>query len=143
MSPLPVGVSAFPDEIYTAPRSWAEKAYPNLIHFNRLAEGRALRRLGAAEVLLRGGPDHVPVLAMKEVRSTRMDFTPPTVPSSSEGHVPSFDGATGWLNSPPLEPADLRGRVVVVDFCTYTCINWLRQLPYVRAWARGTPAMVS
>ena len=72
---------------------------------------------------------------MKEVRSTRMDITRPTVPSSSEGHVPSFDGATGWLNSPPLEPADLRGRVVVVDFCTYTCINWLRQLPYVRAWA--------
>jgi hypothetical protein len=52
-----------------------------------------------------------------------------------EGRLPSFDGATGWLNSAPLAPADLRGKVVVVDFCTYTCINWLRQLPYVRAWA--------
>src|SRR5439155_1249696 len=41
----------------------------------------------------------------------------------------------GWLNSPPLAPADLRGKVVLVDFWTYTCINWLRQLPYVRAWA--------
>jgi thiol-disulfide isomerase/thioredoxin len=52
-----------------------------------------------------------------------------------EGELASFDGATGWLNSPPLTPADLRGKVVVVDFWTYTCINWLRQLPYVRAWA--------
>ena len=46
-----------------------------------------------------------------------------------------FDGATGWLNSPPLTPAGLRGKVVLADFWTYTCINWLRQLPYVRAWA--------
>jgi thiol-disulfide isomerase/thioredoxin len=46
-----------------------------------------------------------------------------------------LDGATGWLNSPPLTPAGLRGKVVVVDFWTYTCINWLRQLPYLRAWA--------
>jgi len=52
-----------------------------------------------------------------------------------EGDLPSFDGATGWLNSPPLTPADLHGKVVVVNFWTYTCINWLRQLPYVRAWA--------
>ena len=52
-----------------------------------------------------------------------------------EGHLPSFDGATGWLNSPPLTPAGLRGRVVLVDFWTYTCVNWLRTLPYVRAWA--------
>ena len=53
----------------------------------------------------------------------------------SEGHLPSFDGATGWLNSEPLAPAGLLGRVVLVDFWTYTCINWLRTLPYVRAWA--------
>jgi thiol-disulfide isomerase/thioredoxin len=52
-----------------------------------------------------------------------------------EGHLPGFDGATGWLNSPPLTPADLRGRVVLVNFWTYTCINWLRSLPHVRAWA--------
>jgi thiol-disulfide isomerase/thioredoxin len=50
-------------------------------------------------------------------------------------HMPSLDGATGWLNSEPLGPAELRGRVVLVDFWTYTCINWLRTLPYVRAWA--------
>ncbi len=51
-----------------------------------------------------------------------------------EGRFPSLAGATGWLNSPPLEPEELRGKVVVVDFCTYTCINWLRTLSYVRAW---------
>jgi thiol-disulfide isomerase/thioredoxin len=52
-----------------------------------------------------------------------------------EGTLPSFDGATGWLNSPPLTPATVRGKVVLVNFWTYTCINWLRQLPYLRAWA--------
>ena len=51
-----------------------------------------------------------------------------------EGHVPPFDGATGWLNSEPLTPEGLRGRVILVDFWTYTCINWLRTLPYLRAW---------
>ena len=52
-----------------------------------------------------------------------------------EGRLPSFDGATGWLNSEPLTNADLRGKVILVNFWTYTCINWLRQLPYLRAWA--------
>jgi thiol-disulfide isomerase/thioredoxin len=52
-----------------------------------------------------------------------------------EGRLPSFEGATGWLNSPPLTAGGLRGKVVLVNFWTYTCINWLRQLPYVRAWA--------
>jgi thiol-disulfide isomerase/thioredoxin len=52
-----------------------------------------------------------------------------------EGHLGGFDGAIGWLNSSPLGAADLRGKVVLVDFWTYTCINWLRTLAYVRAWA--------
>jgi thiol-disulfide isomerase/thioredoxin len=49
--------------------------------------------------------------------------------------MPSLAGATGWLNSPPLTAEGLRGKVVLVQFCTFTCINWLRTLPYVRAWA--------
>ena len=49
--------------------------------------------------------------------------------------MPPLDGATAWLNSAPLTAADLRGRVVLVQFWTFTCINWLRTLPYVRAWA--------
>jgi thiol-disulfide isomerase/thioredoxin len=53
----------------------------------------------------------------------------------SEGRLPSFEGATGWLNSEPLTPEGLRGRVVAVQFWTYTCVNWLRTLPYVRGWA--------
>ena len=52
-----------------------------------------------------------------------------------EGHMPRFDGATAWLNSRPLTPDGLRGSVVLVQFWTYTCINWLRTLPYIRAWA--------
>jgi thiol-disulfide isomerase/thioredoxin len=52
-----------------------------------------------------------------------------------EGDLPSLGGATEWLNSPRLTPAGLRGKVVLVNFWTYTCINWLRQLPHVRAWA--------
>ena len=54
---------------------------------------------------------------------------------SIEGDLPSFAGATGWLNSQPLKPSDLHGKVVLVEFWTYTCINWLRTEPYVRAWA--------
>lgn len=52
-----------------------------------------------------------------------------------EGELPSLDGATGWLNSQPLAADSLRGKVVLVQFWTYTCVNWLRTLPYVRAWA--------
>ena len=52
-------------------------------------------------------------------------------------HMPRFAGAAEWLNSEPLGPAELRGHVVVVNFWTLTCINWLRQEPYVRAWSRA------
>jgi len=52
-----------------------------------------------------------------------------------EGELPSLGSATEWLNSQPLTAAGLRGNVVLISFWTYTCINWLRSLPYVRAWA--------
>ncbi|WP_319459561.1 redoxin domain-containing protein [Micromonospora sp. RTP1Z1] len=52
-------------------------------------------------------------------------------------HMPSLGGATEWLNSEPLGPAELRGNVVLVNFWTLTCINWLRQEPYVRAWSQA------
>jgi thiol-disulfide isomerase/thioredoxin len=51
--------------------------------------------------------------------------------------MPSLGGATAWLNSPPLEPSELRGHPVLVDFWTLTCINWLRTAPYIRAWSRA------
>jgi thiol-disulfide isomerase/thioredoxin len=55
----------------------------------------------------------------------------------AQAHMPSLGGATGWLNSEPLGPAELRGHVVLVNFWTLTCINWLRQEPYVRAWSQA------
>jgi cytochrome c biogenesis protein CcdA/thiol-disulfide isomerase/thioredoxin len=61
----------------------------------------------------------------------------PHAPASLAGNYeqfPSLDGAVGWLNSPPLSPQALRGKVVLVDFWTYSCINCLRTLPYVTAW---------
>jgi thiol-disulfide isomerase/thioredoxin len=52
-------------------------------------------------------------------------------------HMPSLGGATAWLNTEPLGPAELQGHVVLVNFWTWTCINWLRQVPYVRAWSQA------
>ncbi|MVV47741.1 cytochrome c biogenesis protein DipZ [Pseudomonas sp. PB120] len=61
------------------------------------------------------------------------DKAPGTLPV--EGNLPPLDGAVQWLNSPPLDAQALKGKVVLVDFWTYSCINCLRTLPYVKAWA--------
>jgi thiol-disulfide isomerase/thioredoxin len=61
--------------------------------------------------------------------------TQPAAALPTEGNMPSFRGTSDWLNSAPLTGADLRGKVVLVQFWTFTCINWLRTLPYVRGWA--------
>ncbi|MGB6683490.1 MAG: cytochrome c biogenesis protein DipZ [Candidatus Acidiferrum sp.] len=58
-----------------------------------------------------------------------------TVTLDNEGPFPSLDGAVKWLNSPPLKRKDLKGKVVVIDFWTYSCINCLRSIPYVEAWS--------
>ena len=52
-----------------------------------------------------------------------------------EGGMPDLNGAVAWLNSPPLSTKALRGKVVLVNFWTYSCINSLRELPYMKAWA--------
>src|SRR6266508_3719096 len=65
----------------------------------------------------------------------RQQKLPTAVQLPVEGELPSLGGATEWLNSEPLTAAGLRGNVVLINFGTYTCINWLRSLPYVRAWA--------
>src|SRR5262252_10433786 len=54
--------------------------------------------------------------------------------TTGQSELASLESANDWLNSPPLTASSLRGKVVLVDFWTYTCINWLRTLPYVRAW---------
>src|ERR1700742_1141638 len=59
----------------------------------------------------------------------------PTGQTSGQTELASLERANEWLNSPPLTPQALRGKVVLVDFWTYTCINWRRTLPYIRAWA--------
>jgi thiol-disulfide isomerase/thioredoxin len=59
----------------------------------------------------------------------------PTGQSASQTELAALERANEWLNSPPLTPSALRGKVVLIDFWTYTCINWRRALPYVRAWA--------
>src|SRR3954451_18386995 len=87
-------------------------------------QGRALRRLGAAAAVRGRGP-HGPSIA------------PLTMALFERVHLPSFAGAPEWLTSEPLGTAELRGRVVLVNFWTWTCINWLRQEPYVRAWSQA------
>ena len=77
----------------------------------------------------------IAIVALKK----EVGMTQPTTPTEArlpiEGELPPLTGATEWINSPPLTPEGLRGKVVLVDIWTYTCINWLRTLPYVRAWA--------
>ena len=90
-------------------------------HDRRRFLGMAALSLGAAWIGTRDS-----VMHMITVKPFRL---------SSASDLASLGGATAWLNSPPLTPADLQGKVVLVDFWTYTCINWLRTLPYVRAWA--------
>jgi hypothetical protein len=69
-----------------------------------------------------------------EACADEMTNGPTTVQLPVEGELPSLTGATGWLNTDPLTAASLRGRSVLVEFWTFTCINWLRTLPYVRSW---------
>jgi len=80
------------------------------------------------------------VRATAESVTSAVKNTPPQMTASMpanlpvEGYLPPLNSGE-WLNSKPLTSADLRGKVVLVDFWTYTCINWRRQLPWVRAWA--------
>jgi cytochrome c biogenesis protein CcdA/thiol-disulfide isomerase/thioredoxin len=91
---------------------------------------RVLARLSTAQTF---GFEHrlAQLLGMKnEELSTKTGGMLPV-----EGPLPSFDGAVLWLNSPPLTRDRLKGKVVLVDFWTYSCINCIRSVPYVRAWA--------
>jgi thiol-disulfide isomerase/thioredoxin len=76
------------------------------------------------------------IVAYAEDRSVQLPTSPEEVPLPVEGELPSLGGATEWLNTQPLTATDLRGKVVLVNFWTYSCINSLRQLPYIRAWAK-------
>ena len=75
------------------------------------------------------------VAAVHSPRSAAATSAPVQPLLGDEGPMPELDGATGWLNSAPLTTKSLRGKVVVVDVWTYSCINSLRQLPYLESWA--------
>ena len=75
------------------------------------------------------------VETLTEDKSVVQQKTSAAVRLPIEGKMASLSSATEWLNSQPLTVAGLRGNVVLVDFWTYSCINWIRTLPYVRAWA--------
>ncbi|WP_322084821.1 cytochrome c biogenesis protein DipZ [Burkholderia sp. BCC1972] len=92
------------------------------------ATGGAMMAAAADEATAGGG-------AMAGSAMMRAAVTTPSA-LPVEGTLPSLDGAVQWLNSPPLTAAGLRGKVVLVDFWTYSCINCLRTLPYTNAWAR-------
>jgi cytochrome c biogenesis protein CcdA/thiol-disulfide isomerase/thioredoxin len=71
---------------------------------------------------------------MEQTTSTRTEGSKIVLPV--EGELPPLDGIGPWINSPPLTREQLKGKVVVIDFWTYSCINCLRSIPYVRAWYR-------
>ncbi|MBV8146261.1 MAG: thioredoxin family protein [Gammaproteobacteria bacterium] len=73
--------------------------------------------------------------AVKRVKGEAQPMRATSAHLKVEGELPPLEGAISWINSPPLMAAGLRGKVVLVDFWTYTCINWRRTLPYIQAWA--------
>ena len=196
---LPVGVSAFADEIYQAPKSWAEKAYVKLVHYSDASQrqrtsrpGSSLRsscpmcaqpsnrfarsdnekngaRRRAPDFISRRYADWTSLAQMKTrklsigavlviavgapIAGSAGDTKVPQLtlpadervaffhglggggPVASQSELASLTRADEWLNSPPLTTQALRGKVVLVHFWTYTCINWLRTQSYLRAWA--------
>ncbi|EKS9800180.1 MULTISPECIES: cytochrome c biogenesis protein DipZ [Burkholderia] len=94
------------------------------------ANGGAMMAAAAESAQANGGP----IAGGAMMRAVETTHAPAALPV--EGTLPSLDGAVQWLNSPPLTAASLRGKVVLVDFWTYSCINCLRTLPYTTAWAR-------
>ncbi len=80
--------------------------------------------------------NHAPPAVMSgPATTTKGKFDARDANLAVEGGFPPLSGATEWLNSPPLSPEDLKGKVVLIDFWTYSCINCLRSIPFIRAWA--------
>jgi thiol-disulfide isomerase/thioredoxin len=87
-----------------------------------------LKTVKAGENLMSVIHSEIPAVLARTTNKTKIAL-------ADEGPMPDLNGAIGWLNSGPLSPKALRGKVVLVDFWTYTCINSLRPLPYVKNWA--------
>jgi thiol-disulfide isomerase/thioredoxin len=85
--------------------------------------------------VLLAGAIGVSIATLAEDENVLRQIVRGATPFPGDGELASLGRATEWLNSPPLTAQGLRGKVVLVDFWTYTCINWQRSAPYVRAWA--------
>ena len=101
------------------------------VNTNRL-ERRLVGALDRPQPVRAAALPAAPTVASIEVS----DVTPVLPPLKNEGRMPSLNGAVAWINSPRLTRKSLRGKVVLVDFWTYSCINCLRSLPYIEAWAK-------
>jgi thiol-disulfide isomerase/thioredoxin len=86
-------------------------------------------------IAILAGAIGLPIETLAEDKSVVQRMASTAVQLHIEGELPSLGRATEWLNSQPLTQAGLLGKVVLIDFWTYSCINWRRSLPYVRAWA--------
>jgi len=120
---LDTGVLA---QLSTASTGALEQALVDRLGTPRPDDG-AMAMRGNPAMMMQGGP--AMMAGGAAMRATGAGALP------DEGEVPPLDGASQWLNSAPLTTAGLRGKVVLVDFWTYSCINCLRTLPYVKAWA--------
>ena len=97
----------------------------------------ARQHIGAGTIADRPFPSQLARMPSRRIRAARMMMMSSTAPGAAAGPqtLPDLSGAVAWLNSPPLTPRTAQGHVVLVDFWTYSCINCLRTLPYIRAWA--------
>jgi hypothetical protein len=100
-----------------------------------------IRRLVLVTCLATSGVIHATVsvdttkISFNHMRKANLILSQPGEMKMKEV-LASLNGSTGWVNSSPIKSNDLRGKVVLVDFCTYTCINWMRTIPYLRAWSK-------
>jgi thiol-disulfide isomerase/thioredoxin len=104
---------------------------PNVTSFSALLLYLFVASCGRNDALSSGSPPRnssMPASAQMQREATRARLP-------IEGRLPSLETATSWINSQPLTPANLRGKVVLIQFWTYSCINWRRTMPYVRAWS--------
>lgn len=111
----------------------AQRPHPPALRSGRRSR-LTLLALGAALLILSG----LALVAFAPARSTVFAQQMPDGVPSIVGTKPlwSLSGATGWLNTPPLKAKELKGKVVLIDFWTYSCINCLRSMPYIEAWSK-------
>ena len=145
--PAPVKMSGEPSSSVLMPEGGAMmSANPSIMSGNAPSmamTGKPADKDGAdpsSSVVMNGGAmmsANAPTMAMNGNPAAMMKAAeaPPANALPVEGPLPSLTGAVQWLNSPPLTAEQLKGKVVLVDFWTYSCINCLRSIPYVRAWA--------